>query len=57
MNRIYIKLIKDRLVYVTNLLGLENEFVVRMWKMFENKQYDIVKWYLDEYQIFNRIPT
>ena len=57
MNRIYIKLIKDRLVWVTNQLGLENEFVVRMWKMFESKQYDTVKWYLDEYQIFNRIPA
>lgn len=57
MNRIYIKLIKDRLIWVTNQLGLENEFVVRMWKMFESKQYDTVKWYLDEYQIFNRIPA
>ena len=56
MNKLYIKLIKDRLVYVTNQLGLENEFVVRMWKMFESKQYDTVKWYLDEYQVFNRIP-
>ena len=43
---------EDKLKTLTNHLGMENKFIIHLWRLLENECYNTLDWYLANSKMF-----